>query len=663
MATGLAVAWWQNKKQTHKQKALLPKDNALVEVKQETVTQSEILSNFEEASHYKKTSLLALGLAGSGTLFYAPLTYLSIPILSYNYFHFLKKTYHSVLIEKKVAVGVFEAIGISAGLIMQNYLLAAFMFSMYFTSRELILKTRRNAQLSFSNVFGDLPKQIWVLKDGVELEVSLQDVQLTDIVIIRSGEIIAVDGIIVSGEGLVDQHILTGEGQAIEKNISDQVFTSTLLLSGCLHVQVEKQGQETVTGQLIEILEKTAKFNNHVQSRGDKIVEKGAGISLLTTSVALPFVGLSHALALTYAGFGYQMRLAAPLTVMNYLSIASNHGILIKDGLGLERLRDIDTVVFDKTGTLTEEIPTVERVLACHTIDTDTLLQYAGSAEQYQKHPIAQAIVHKVKADGYTVLPLIDSHYEIGHGLRAEIKTETKHQIILLGSVRFMNALEVEIPVSIAAFQQECALKGHSLVYMADNQKNLLGVIELAATIRPEAYQMVEQLHQMGKQLCIISGDQTAPTQHLANLLKIKHYYAETLPEDKAKIIETLQAEGKQICFIGDGINDVVALQTADVSISLQGAATIATDTANIVLIHPDLLSIPYLITMSEELYGRMNTSVMMNTVSSITCVSGILFLGMNIGGAVLLYYGSLGANLGNAMLPLLKNQQSKNKQ
>jgi Cu2+-exporting ATPase len=659
----LFAAWKDNQQRKKKVSLILPEKNSHVNIKTATPTKTDILKSEEEATHYQRISLVALGLTGVGAILYSPLTLLSIPLLTYNYFHYLKKSHHVIFTQKQRMVGIFEWLCVTGVLILGKYLAAAVLFTMFFTARKLIIKTERSTHTDINNIFGSLPKKVWILRKNLEIEVPLNILQTNDIMVVRAGEMIAADGKIIIGEGTIDQCMLTGESQPVEKSQEDKVFASTMLLSGWLHIQVEKQGEETVTGQIVEVLKKTADFKSHIQSRGEAIVEKGAGISLLAMATALPLIGATQALALSGSGFGYQMRLVAPLTVLNYLRIASNHGILVKDGRALEKLAEVDTIIFDKTGTLTETIPQVERIVACNGFTEKQLLQYAVTAEQRQKHPIAQAICQAAAQQNLRSFPLKNSNYEVGYGIRVSFvvhEAGSKVQTILLGSQRFMESAKINIPNEIKSIQIKSAEKGHSLVYIALENQHLIGVIELRPSLRKNAKEVATALRQQGMTLYIISGDQQKPTQQLAEMLGIENYYAETLPKDKAKIVENLQKEGRKVCFIGDGINDAVALQKADVAISLHGAATIATDTAEIVLIKPDLAYLPYLLQMANDLNNRINSGTMLNTASSISCVTGVLIFGMGISGAVFLYYSTLGINIANAMVPIMREKTAK---
>ncbi len=648
------------------QKKIQPTTNtALQQVtpKIETIEPNQTLSAVEaEVAHQQYVSIGAFCLLGIGAISSPVMTLAGLSLLSYNYFYLMKKIKESYLTKSKLIIALLDVLSVSFALFMGFFFTASLLFTAVFTTRRLIAKTECEAHIDFNRIFGELSDTVWLLKDGVEVEIPLNSLQTQDIIVVHAGEMIPVDGHIVAGEGMVDQHLLTGEAQPIEKKTGDEVLTSTLLISGFVHILVEKQGHETITGQIAKTLEHATTFKHQAQSRGEQIVEKGALRTIVACITALPFVGFNHAVALSYSGFGYQMRMAAPLMVLNYFRISSRNGILIKDGRALDKLHNVDTIVFDKTGTLTEEVPQVGCIIVCEGFSEPQLLQYAASAEQRQKHPIAQAICQYANHQGLPLLALATSDYVIGHGLRAELIEHSpapSHQTILIGSRRFVDTVGIEVPENIEILQTAAGERGYSIVYVALDNGVLMGAIELRPSLRPQALDAVVALHQLNMTLYIISGDQEQPTQYLAGILNIDHYFSNTLPKDKANIIAQLQADGRKVCFIGDGINDSVALQQADVSVSLHGAATIAQDSAEIVLMTPDLLHLPYLINMSKELHRRMNQSEFLNMASGVTCVSGILFFGMGLSGAILLYSSGLLVNISNAMLPLLMHPQT----
>ncbi len=630
------------------------------------IAKKQVMSPSEaKARHQQHVSFGAMGLLGLSTVTSPIVGLMGLPLLAYNYFYMMRSMRESYQKKGNLIVLIFDVLVISFSLFLGFFFMTSVLFAALFTTNRLIAKTEREAQTDFSSIFGELSDTVWLLQDGVEIEIPLNSLQTQDIIVIYAGDMIPVDGHVVSGEGMVDQHLLTGEAQPVEKKVGDNVLTSTLLVSGNLQVMVDKQGIETITGKIAQTLEHAATFKHKLQSRGDQIVIKGASRTMLASAMALPLIGANHAFALTYSGFGYQMRMAAPLMVLNYLRIASQNGVLIKDGRALDVLHQIDTIVFDKTGTLTEEIPNIENVIACEGFTEAQVLQYAASAEQRQKHPIAQAICRYAEKQDVSLLKIINIDYAIGHGLRVELRDSAQtQQNIMIGSERFIRNAGIILPPYLEELQAKAGEKGYSIVYIVSKESLLMGAIELRPALRTQAHNAIKALHDLGIKVYIISGDQEKPTWHLAQTLGIDHYFAETLPEDKAKHVEALQNEGHKVCFIGDGINDSVALQKADVSISLHGAATIAQDTAEIVLMTPDLLHLPDLIKISKELQQRMNYSELMNTSSGVLCVGGILVFGMGVSGAIALYSMGLGVNIFNAMLPLLKHpnkQKQKN--
>ncbi len=653
---GFGVATWKSYQK--KEQELLSKNRASQKnpLSKSTPTKQEILpQQIEETTHYQKASLLSLSLTSVASFLYPPVALAVAPVIGYIFYPLVESTYHTIK-KKKVALAIFEFVSVAGLLVTGHYLIASLSFFMYFTARRLILQTQRDTHIDFSQIFGSLPKKVWVEKGDIELEIPLEKVETGDIVVVHSGEIIPVDGVVIKGEGTIDEQMLTGESKSLEKESGDTVFTSTCLLSGRLHIKVTKKGEDSITGQIAQILDKSAEFKTQVESKGDKIVDKGATLTILGSAITYPILGLTPALALTYSGFGYQMRLSAPLMVLNYLKVSSQRGILIKDGRALETLLDVDVVIFDKTGTLTKETPEITQIISFSGFTSQKLLQFAASAEKRQKHPIAQAILEKAKEDSITLLDIKESSYEMGYGIGVVLK-DRKAKKILLGSQRFMELSNIKITIQLKDLQEQCIKKGNSLVYIAD-EKRLLGVIELSTKIRPEAFEMVKELYAMNKELYIISGDQAEPTKYLANEVGIKNYYAQTLPQDKAKIVEELQKEGKKVCFIGDGINDTVVLQKADVSVSLHGASTIAMDVADILLIKPNLLALPYLFKMSKELHEKLDNTMYLNNIISSTSVGSILFLGMGYTGAVLFYYASMGASVGYSFSPLLEEKK-----
>jgi Cu2+-exporting ATPase len=369
---------------------------------------------------------------------------------------------------------------------------------------------------------------------------------------------------------------------------------------------------------------------------------------------------------------GVDMMFLGPITLLNYLNLSSRNHVLIKDGRALELLHKVDTVIFDKTGTLTLEQPHVTTVHLCADLDADTVLRHAAAAEQRQSHPIAKAILAAAQERNLSLPAIVDAHYELGYGLRVwlkegdketegdtlpnEVQSKTQNLFVRLGSERFMAMEGITIPAKIEAIQAACHDVGHSLVLVAVGEQ-LVGSIELQPTIRPEAQAVIAALHERKLTTIIISGDQEAPTRKLAQELNIDRYFANVLPEGKAKLVEQLQQEGRSVCFVGDGINDAIALKKAQVSVSLRGATTIATDTAQIVLMDQTLRTLPTLLDLSHELERNLMTSLFLVTVPCCLVIGGVFFFHVGVPLAVSSFTATFAAGVANAMSPMFRKR------
>ena len=419
----------------------------------------------------------------------------------------------------------------------------------------------------------------------------------------------------------------------MEKRPGDSVLAGTMLLAGRISVRVEKAGDATTSAQIGRILADTSDYRATLVSKANAFNDKMALPWLAAGAIAYPFVGMSRSLALLWVSPGYRMVLFGPLSMLSYLRVAAKSGILIKDGRSLDQLQDVDTVVFDKTGTLTLNQPRLRLIHACPGFTDEAVLTNAAAAETKQHHPIAQAILAAAKARGIAVPVIDDAACEIGYGVTVNIMGDTVH----VGSGRFMGLLDIAVPPEIQTIQDEAHAAGHSLVMVAKN-KEIAGALILEPTIRPETQSIVKQLQKRGLRLYILSGDHESPTRQLAVELGMDGYFAQVLPEDKASFVKKLQEEGRKICFVGDGINDSIALKTADVSISLHGAATIAMDTAQIVLMDGDLAQLSRIFSLADEFSSNMKVNYFAATFPSAVIVVAALFFGWGLLPSVILY-------------------------
>jgi Cu2+-exporting ATPase len=518
---------------------------------------------------------------------------------------------------------------------------------------RLILHTDDKSQKQLTNVFAGHPPKVWLLKDDIEIQVDFETIQTGDIVIVNAGEIIPVDGIVHSGSASIDQHLLTGESQPVEKESGDKVFAATLLLSGRIAIDVQTAGKETVAAQIGEILNNTQHYKDSLMARGQNIANQLAPVTLSVGTVTWAMLGAIPALSVLWAAFGINMMALGPLSVLSYLQILARHGILVKDGRILESLHQVDTIVFDKTGTLTLEQPSVGHIHVLGDYDENTVLRYAAAAEYRQPHPIAKAILAKATEAELDIREPAAANYEVGYGIKVKLDEHT----IRVGSARFMQRESIDLPDSIISIQQQAEEQGYSLIYVSV-ERHIAGILEMHPTIRPEAANIIHKFKQRGFSLCIISGDHEQPTRNLANQLGIDRYFAETLPENKADLVKQLRDEGKFVCFIGDGINDAIALKSAQISISLKGASTAATDTAQIILMDGTLKHLENLFQLSDEFEDTMHTNFLTTIVPGVICIGGVYFLHFGLAASVTTYYIGSGVGLTNSLLPLVKYQE-----
>ncbi|CAA6823232.1 MAG: Lead, cadmium, zinc and mercury transporting ATPase (EC (EC; Copper-translocating P-type ATPase (EC [uncultured Thiotrichaceae bacterium] len=510
------------------------------------------------------------------------------------------------------------------------------------------------SQQSLTNVFQACPAQVWVLRDGVEIQVDLQTVTTDDKVVVNSGEVIPVDGRIESGIGYIDERLLTGEGQPVEKSTGEPVFAATLLLSGRICICVERTGEATTAAKIGHVLEQTQNYKDTLITRGRQTANRLLPVTFGISALTLPLLGPVPAVAVLSAGMGSSLTFLGPMSILSYLQILSRRGILVKDGRIFEALREVDTVVFDKTGTLTLEQPTVGEIHVLGELSESLLLRYAAIAEYRQPHPIARAILKHAEAAGINLSEPDEAYYAAGFGIRVKVDGLT----IRVGSKRFMQDESITLSATAQTIDEATEKTGHSLLYISTDSE-LAGILELQPTLRPEAQATVDYLKKRGVKLCIISGDHEEPTRHIAETLGIEQYFAGVLPEDKAELVHQLREQGGFVCFVGDGINDAIALKTAQVSVSLKGASSAATDTAQVVFMDGTIASLPSLFRLVDEFEGTMKTNVATSLIPGAVTIGGIYLLHFGIATGIGLFYLGLIAGLGNTLKPLLKHQKT----
>lgn len=597
-----------------------------------------------------RTSLVALVSAGLAELVYPPLLLIAVPLALLSSVSIFNDAWQSWRVQRKLHSSVIDSVAIIGTLASGFYFAAILVNTLYFFGQRFLLQTEDRSSKQLYDLFGENPRSVWVSRNGAEIETAFEDVVIGDLVAVHAGESVPFDGQVAHGTATIDQHMLTGESRPQDKTNGDRVFASTLVISGKIEIRVQKTGRDTAVAQIGQALQNTLDFKSTVEARGTRMANQLTLPTLALSGLALARLGPLSATAITNCNFADIIRITIPLGVLNHIKMAAEYGILIKDGRALELLAEVDTVVFDKTGTLTEEQPCVGTVHAINGFEQDEVLSLAAAAEHRQSHPVARAIIEAAQQRGLELDDHEHTCLELGHGLRARVQGRD----ILIGSRRFIENEEVAVPKDGAWEEDEHA---RSLVFVAV-ERELAGVLELESRVRPETPRILKSLRDRGHELYILSGDHEQPTRRLAESLGIKHYFAETLPEDKAHIIEGLQATGRNVCFVGDGINDALAMKKARVAISLAGATTVATDTASIVLLDKSLGQIDNLFTLARGFERNMRSGLAWSILPGIAGAGAVFIVRMGIYGATSLYMLSLGAGVTNAALPLFGHKK-----
>ena len=618
------------------------------------VIRKNFLSDAEIDKQLTVTSVATV-LTGVGTLFFPPLIPLGIVGILYSFKDTAKRAYVSLSEDRKLTFDSVETI-LTPGLFFSGYYFTCCLSSsLYMLSMKLLSRVEDKTRQNVINFFENHPRSVWIMKGKIEIEIPFDALQTGDIVSVKAGETIPADGIITEGVASIDQHILTGESMPLEKSTGDPVFASTVVLSGRVVFRVEKSGKETVVANIANILNRTVDYKTCVQSKGDKIAERSILPTMALSAAAFPVAGSIGSLAVLSSYIGADVRIMVPLSTLNFLKAASENGILIKDGRALELLNKVDTVVFDKTGTLTMEQLFVEKIHTCDGFEEMEILEYAAMAENRQTHPVAKAILEK--ADECRILPASiknsnpdDTCYEVGYGIRVK----NSDTLVRVGSLRFMQMEDVEISDTINEIVEGSLERGNSLVMVAKDNI-IAGVIELHATVRPEVKNIISSLKMRKKALYMITGDNKNSAKVLAEELGIDNYFAETFPEQKARIIEQLQKDGRSVCFIGDGINDSIAMKMAHVSVSLSGASTVATDTANIIFMDGTLRSLDKIFELAKDFDKNINNALKLTIIPGIINIGGVFLLHSGIYVAMGLYYIFMPLGVGNSFLPMIK--------
>jgi len=499
--------------------------------------------------------------------------------------------------------GLFIAGGLEPHLYFDT---SAMIIALILLGRFLEARARGQTSEAIKKLIGMQPKTALVIRKGKEMEIPIDDVQVGDLILVRPGERVPVDGIIRQGYSSLDESMITGESIPVEKKEGDEVIGATINKTGSFQFKATKVGKDTTLAQIIRLVEEAQGSKAPIQRLADIIasyfVPIVIGIATITFVIWF-FVGPAPALTFAFLNFitvliiacPCALGLATPTAIMVGTGKGAEHGVLIRSAEALERANRINTVLIDKTGTLTRGEPRVTDIITIPSFSRNEVLRLAASAERGSEHPLGEAIIKAASEQKLELSPTSDFNAVPGHGV--EVSLEGKK--LLLGNLRLIK----DKGLSLNGLEKEANqlwATGKTVMFLGlDNQ--VVGIISLADTLKPNAREALEALHRMGTKVIMLTGDNQRTAEAIAREAGIGHTLAEVLPEHKAQEVKKLQEEGKMVAMVGDGINDAPALAQADIGIALGTGTDIAMETGDITLISGDLMGIATAISLSKR--------------------------------------------------------------
>ena len=577
--------------------------------------------------------------------------FLTIPIVIAGNKFFSKGV--KSMIAKAPTMDSLITIGSSAALIYSLYSLYLVysgdkmaVHHMYFESAGVIItlvllgkyfETRAKGKTgeAIKKLMGLSPKTAIIVKNDKEIEIPIEEVEVGDVIVVKPGSKIPVDGTVVEGHTSVDESMLTGESIPVEKNIGSSVVGASINKNGTIKFKAEKVGSDTAISQIIKLVEDAQGSKAPIAKLADII----AGYFVPVVVVIAIIAGLSWFIAGKGAVFSLTvfiavlviacpcaLGLATPTAIMVGTGKGAENGILIKGGQALETTHKINTIVFDKTGTITEGKPVVTNIITHGNITDEELLKVAASAEKSSEHPLGEAIVRDCEEKNLEFYKLDKFMAIPGHGIEVVINGSD----ILLGNKKLMKDKNIDLE-DLEEKSDKLASEGKTPMYVAINNK-IGGVIAVADIVKENSAKAIKKLHDMGIEVAMITGDNKKTAQAIASQVGIDRVLAEVLPKDKSSEVKKLQQEGKFVAMVGDGINDAPALAQADIGIAIGSGTDVAMESADIVLMRSDLLDVPTAI--------RLSKSTMTNIKENLFWAFGYNIIGIPVAAGILYLFG-----------------------
>lgn len=561
---------------------------------------------------------------------------LTTPVFFYSGWIFLYSTYKALQAKTLnmavlIAVGITAAYGFSLVLTVLGekdsyYEAAAMLITFVLFGHWMEMKSRRGTTDALQALFNLVPPQARLWKNNKESMVSTSEVKIGDILILKPGDKVPVDGEIIEGETSIDESLVTGESLPVEKKVGDTVIGGSINISGSVKFKALKVGGDTVLAQIVKMVELAQNSKAPGQKLADNfakyLVIVAVGGGLLTFLVWYFVIGQPLMFALTFAistiviACPDALGLATPTAVAVGTGLGAKHNILIKNASTLEQASKIQAIVLDKTGTLTEGRPKITDVASFNGFNQDDVLRFSAAAETKSNHPLSRAILDEVAKRNLKIPTKIEKFKSLsGLGIEATVDGKT----IIVGTIKLMNDRKIDL-----SSQQEdldrLLDQGKSLMILAVNSK-VAGITAVADAIKPSAKQAISKMKELGLEIAMITGDNAKTAESIGKELGIDRIFSEVLPEDKAKYVKKLQSEGKFTAMVGDGVNDAPALAQADIGIAIGAGTDVAIETANIVLMKSDPADILRAIRLSKATVKKMKQNLFWASIYNLLAI------------------------------------------
>lgn len=537
-----------------------------------------------------------------------------------------------------VLYSIYNTFQISAGHIMAVESLyfetAGVIITLILLGKSLEAVSKGRTSEAIKKLMGLAPKTAIIIQDGEEKEIPIDEVEIGDIIVVKPGTKIPVDGTVLEGHTSIDESMLTGESMPVDKQAGDLVYAASLNTTGTVQFKAEKIGSDTALAQIIKLVEDAQGSKAPIAAMADKV--SGVFVPIVCVIALLAgiawFIGsggdikfaLTIFISVLVIACPCALGLATPTAIMVGTGKGAENGILIKGGEALETAHKIHTIVFDKTGTITEGKPTVTDVLTNEGTKSDDLLQITASAEKSSEHPLGQAIVAGAQDKGLKLMKVDQFNSITGRGIEAAIGGQS----VLAGNRKLMDEREI----SLSGFESDSdrlASEGKTPMYVAIDGR-LAGIVAVADVVKVSSKTAIENLHKMGIEVAMITGDNRKTAEAIAKQVGIDRVLAEVLPQDKSNEVKKLQGEGHQVAMVGDGINDAPALAQADIGIAIGSGTDVAMESADIVLMRSDLCDVPTAINLSKKTIRNIKQNLFWAfgyNVIGIPIAAGILHL------------------------------------